>query len=139
MAKDDFKKLEEDVIEFFNKIKMQLSFPIALKIVFQSASKQKHLIKITKVPDHYAAAFDVDLLVQINPTYFDNFDEDINNILIEQELAGIEFNLDKGTFKLVKPDFATTFGMVSKYKISDIQRAIETEKLFGQQKEENND
>lgn len=136
MAKEDFKKLETDVVDFFNKIKSQLSFPIDLKIKFQSAIKQKKLIKITKIPDHYSTAFNYDLLVQINESYFDSFDEEINTILIEQELARLEFNLEKGTFKLVRPDFSTTFGVIRKFTTEKVERALESEKLYEQQKEE---
>jgi pyruvate/2-oxoglutarate/acetoin dehydrogenase E1 component len=130
MARSDYSKLETDIVDFFNKVKLQLALPIDMKFIFQSATKQKKLIKITKLPDHYAEALNADVLVQINESYFDSFDEEINTILIEQEIGRIEFNLDKGTFKLVQPDFSTSFGILKKYSTEKVRRAIETEKLY---------
>lgn len=139
MAKENFKELEHDIVEFFNERLNAFSIPIDMKYYFQSNCKQKQLIKLTKIPDQYSVILNTDILVQVNEEYFDAFnteDEDINKILFDQCIDLINYDLDKGTFKIGKANFHATDGIIEKYTYDKVQRAVELERLFEEQKKE---
>ena len=139
MAKDSFKILTKDnegsdIIEYFEKIVDAFSFPMDPEFYFISNSKQKGLIKISKIPDQYSIGLGAQLIVTFNETYFDMITDDKSKtILIEQEIDKIEINLDKGTIKLGKPSIATGIGIVKKYNYEEVEKAIELEKLLEKQ------
>lgn len=137
MSEENIENLEKDIIDFFKERLEKITLPVDMKILFLAKNNQKQLIKLTKIPEHYAFALEKELLVEINPKYFDTFngeDEKINEILFDQEIDKIEYNFDKGTFKISKPTIATSIGIVDKYTYEEVQRAIEVERLFKSQK-----
>lgn len=139
MAKENFKELEQDIVDFFTERFNSFNIPIDLKFYFQSNCKQKQLIKMTKIPDQYSVILSKDILIQVNEGYFDAFsteDEDINKILFDQCIDLIEYDLDKGTFKLGKANFSATEGIIEKYTYDKVQRAVEVERLYEDQKKE---
>jgi len=139
MGKENFKQLEKDIIDFFTERLNTFHIALDLKFEFQSNCKQKHLIKLTKIPDQYAVILEKDVLVQINELYFDSFnteDEDINKILFDQSIDLIQTNLDKGTFKIGKANFSATEGIIEKYTYDKVQRAVEIERLYEEQKKD---
>lgn len=141
MARENFKELEKDIVEFFMKRLSNFNIAIDLKFQFQANNKQKQLIKLTKIPDQYAAILNKDILVQVNEEYFDAFnskDEDINKILFDKSIDLIETNLDKGTFKIGKANISTTDSIIKKYSYDKVKRAIETERLFEEQRKNQN-
>ena len=144
MAKENLKELDNDIIEFFNSRLSLKNIPIELNFLFLANDKQKkQLIKLTKIPDTYSVAFKKDILVQINPIYFDAFDEkgnDINKILFDNAIDKIEVNLEKGTFKITNPNFKANISFIEKYSYEKVQQALETEQLYEEQlKEKNNE
>jgi len=139
MAKENFKELEKDIVEFFVERLNGFNIPIDLKFYYQSNCKQKQLVKLTKIPDQYSVILNKDILVQVNEEYFDAFsteDEDINKILFDQCIDLIEYDLDKGTFKIGKANFSATEGIIEKYTYDKVQRAIEVERLYEDQKKD---
>ena len=94
MSKEQFTVLEDDIIEYFNDLKEKLELHVDLKYVYQGDEKQKTLLKIVKIPDRYSVLMKADVLVSFNEKYFDTFDDESKTILIEQELALIEINID---------------------------------------------
>jgi hypothetical protein len=139
MAKAIYKELEQDIVDFFNSILTDKNLPVDLKYYFQSVSTQKSLVKLTKIPDQYNAAMNKDILVQVNEDFFDHLaekDDLIKRILFEQEIDNIEFNTDKGTFKIGKPNFTSNLGIIQKYTFDKVKRAQEVEKLYLTQKED---
>lgn len=133
MAKLDFNKLADYIIEFFDGMKSKLSLPVDIKYAYQAYNKQKTLISIKKIPDNYSALIGADLLVTFNEDYFDAFDDEAKEILIDQELAKIEFNMDKGTLKIVKPDLVTSSSIIRKYSLKKVERANQVKDLYKDQ------
>lgn len=136
MNTERFHELSEDVIDYFVELEKKLSLPIDMKFVYLSDEKQKSLVKINKINDKYAMLLKADLLVSFNESYFDAFDEEARNILIEQELALIEFDSDKGSIKIGKPNFITSTGVLDKYGQDAVKRANLTATLYQQQQSE---
>lgn len=136
MSKEQFNELSEDVIEFFNELEKKLSFPTDLKMLFQSDTKQKNLLKIIKIPDRYSVLLKADLIVSFNEEYFDSFDDEAKTILIDQELALLEFNYEKGTLKIGKPNIMTSNSIFDKYGNDAVKRANQLTILLKEQLEE---
>lgn len=131
-----YQELEQDIIDFFKKTEREFNMPVDMRYVFQSVSTQKELIKITKIPEHLVDFVNGDILVQINPIYFDSFDETTNKILFEEKIDYICFNMDKGTIKLVKPKLTVGSGIGHKHGFENVMNAKEAEKaLIAQLKE----
>ena len=122
-----------DIVEFFDTIFAEKSYPINFNFLYQTNNKLKALLKLMRIPDHLQVAMKKDIIVQFNEEYFDNLDDDTKKILIEQELDKIEFDNEKGTFKIAKSDLTTSKGVVHKYTFDVVENALELEKLFEQQ------
>ncbi len=63
--------LEQDIIDKFVSRLEKIALPKELKFAYQGVEKLNTLIKISKIPDHYAFETGKDVLVQINPVYYD--------------------------------------------------------------------
>ena len=136
MAKEQFHELTDYIVEYFQKLEEKLSLPIDLKYVYQADNKQKTLIKIIKIADRYSVLLKADLLVSINEDYFDKFDDEAKGILIDQELALVECDLEKGTIKIGKADLITSTGIIKKYGVEAVERANKVRDLYSQQEED---
>ena len=133
MSKEQFHELSDYIVEYFTNLEQKLSIPVDIKYVYQADDKQKTLIKIVKISDRYSSLLGAELLISFNEDYFDAFDDESKNILIDQELALIEFDLGKGTLKIGKPDFVTSSGIVKKYGVEAVERANQVRDLYNQQ------
>ena len=133
-AKENFYELdsttEGQFVEIFNK----KSFPVNIKFLFQGNSKQKQMIKVSRIPDQYAFSLNKELLVSVNEDLFDVFDEDSITILIEQEIDKININMESGKIKLVSTDLNTFSSIVNKWGVDKVARANKVEELYVDQK-----
>ena len=123
---------EQDFMDVFNK----KSFPVNIKFLFQGNSKQKQLIKVSRVPDQYAFALGKELLISINEDLMGVFDEDSITILFEQEIDKININMESGKIKLVSTDLNTFSSIVTKWGVEKVARANKVEELYAEQKED---
>lgn len=133
MSKEQFHEASDYIVEYFQELEKKLSLPVDINYVYQADDKQKTLIKIVKIADRYSKLLGADLLVSFNEDFFDAFDEQAKDILIDQELALVEFDLEKGTLKLGKPDLITSSGIIKKYGVDAVERANQVRDLFNQQ------
>lgn len=133
MSMEQFHELADYVVEYFNDIEQKLGLSVDMKYVYQADDKQKTLIKIIKIADRYAVLLKADFLISFNEDYFDNFDDEAKNILIDQELALIEIDYEKGTKKMGKADLITSSGVIKKYGVDAVERANHVSSLFNQQ------
>ena len=136
MSKEQFHELADYIVDYFNVLHEKLSLPVDLKLVYQADDKQKTLIKIVKVPDRYSTLLSAELLISFNEDYFDAFDDEAKNILIEQELALLQFDLEKGQLKIGRPDLITSSGIVRRYGVEAVGRANQVRDLYNEQQEE---
>lgn len=137
---DRFYELSDDTIEDFFKIFNKKAFPVSLKFLFLGDSKQKNVIKITKIADDYAFSLGKELKVTINEDLMNAYDDESVEILFEQEIDKININIESGKIKLVKPDLTTFSALVNKFGIEKVARANKVEELYQeQQKDENNE
>jgi soluble cytochrome b562 len=137
---DRFYELSEDTIDDFYNVFNKKSFPISVKFQFIGDSKQKNLIKISKLADDISFLLQKELKISINEDLMNVFDEESITILFEQEIDKININLDSGKIKLVKTDLNTFSSIVNKYGVEKVARANKVEELYDeQQKDVKND
>jgi hypothetical protein len=67
---DRFYELSDDTIDDFYKIFNKKSFPVSIKFQFIGDSKQKGLVKISKIADDFAFVLQKELKVQQMKTKF---------------------------------------------------------------------
>ena len=133
---EQYYELDKEIVDFYREVETEFAFAMNIKYIFQANTKQRSLIKISKLADNYAVLLNADLLVTVNDMYFNKFDEEIRTILFEQEIDKIQPNLDKGTIKLVQPSLKTSVGIIKRHTYASVERANETERLLVEQKGE---
>ena len=131
---DNFYELSEDTIEEFFDVFNNKTFPVKIDIQFIGCSKQKQLIKVSKLTDDIAFVLKKDLKVTINETLMDSFDDEARMILIEQEIEKINMNLETGKIKMVPTELNTFPSIVNKYGVDKVSRANMVESIFIEQK-----
>ena len=139
MAKETteaFYELDETTEELFMEVFNKKSFPVNVSFQFIGSSKQKQLIKVTKISDDFAFVLKKDLKVIINEDLLDVFDEESITILIEQEIDKININMESGKIKLVGTDLNTFSSIVNKYGVEKVARANGTQELYADQKKD---
>ncbi len=122
-------KLSDDTIDTFNEILKKKLLSTCINFEFIGCETQKCLIKINKIPENYLFIIGKELLVSINEDVMLNFDNESIEILIEQEIDKISINMDSGKIKMIKPDLTTFSGLVEKWGLDKISRALQIEIL----------
>jgi hypothetical protein len=136
MAKEQYESLSDEIIAYFKKVEKQFAMPMDIKFVYVANSKQKKMIKISKISDIYSYLLDADLLVVFNEEYFNHFDEQTRQILTEQEIDTIEFDLDKGSIRIKEPEINTSSGIIEKFSLKLVENANKLQKEFEKQKKD---
>jgi hypothetical protein len=135
-SKEIYYDLDSSTEELFMEIFNKKSFPMNIKFLFQGNSKQKQLVKVSKISDQYAFALGKELLISVNEDLLNVFDDDSITILIEQEIDKININMESGKIKLVSTDLNTFSSIVNKWGVEKVARANGTQELYNQQKED---
>lgn len=133
---DRFYELSEDTINDFYNTFNKKSFPISIKFQFVGDSKQKALIKISKIADDFSFILGKELKISINEDLLSVFDEESITILFEQEIDKININIDSGKIKLVKTDLNTFSSLVNKYGVEKVAKANKVEELYHEQQKD---
>jgi hypothetical protein len=135
-AKETYYEVDSSTEELFLEVFNKKSFPVNVRFLFQGNSKQKQLIKVTKIPDQYAFSLGKELLISINEDLLNVFDDESITILVEQEIDKININMESGKIKLVSTDLNTFSSIVNKWGVEKVARANGTQELYNQQKED---
>ena len=133
---DNFYEVSEDTIKTFFEIFNKKSFPVSIKFQFIGNEKQKELIKVSKIADHFTFILKTEILVSINDDLMSVFDDESITILMEQEIDKININIESGKIKLVKTDLNTFSSIVNKYGVEKVARANKVEELYQEQKKD---
>lgn len=136
---ENFYEISEDTIEEFMDVFNKKTFPTKIEFLFIGNSKQKDLIKITKIPDDISFKLKKELKVMVNEDLMSSFDDESRTILIEQELDKVSMHSETGKIKLVKTDLNTFSSIVNKYGVEKVARANAIVNLAFEQKQDNDD
>lgn len=90
---------------------------------FIGSDSQKVVIKISKLSEQYEYMLKKHILVSINEKLMVDFDDESIEILFEQEIDKITFNIETGKVKLRKTDINTFASLIKKHGIEKISRA----------------
>ena len=135
-SKETYYEVDSTTEELFMDIFNRKSFPMNIKFLFQGNSKQKQLVKVSKISDQYAFALGKELLISVNEDLLNVFDDDSITILIEQEIDKININMESGKIKLVGTDLNTFSSIVNKWGVEKVARANKVEELFVEQQKD---
>ena len=133
-AKETYYEVDSSTEELFLEVFNKKSLPVNVKLLFQGNSKQKQLIKVSKISDQFAFALGKELLISVNEDLLNVFDDESITILIEQEIDKININMESGKIKLVGTDLNTFSSIVNKYGVEKVARANKVEELYHEQK-----
>ena len=133
---DKYYEISEDTIARFYEVFNKKSFPVSIKFQFIGCEKQKDLIKVSKIPDHFAFVIQKEIFVSINDDLMSVFDDESITILIEQEIDKININIETGKIKFIKTDLNTFSAIVNKYGVEKVARANKVEELYQEQKKD---
>ena len=133
---DKYYEISEDTIARFYEVFNKKSFPVSIKFQFIGCEKQKELIKVSKIPDHFAFFIQKEIFVSINDDLMSVFDDESITILIEQEIDKININIETGKIKFIKTDLNTFSAIVNKYGVEKVARANKVEELYQEQKKD---
>lgn len=90
---------------------------------FIGSDSQKVVVKVSKLAEQYEYMLKKHILVTINEKLMTDFDDEAINILFEQEIDKITFNMETGKVKLRKTDINTFASLIKKYGIDKVSRA----------------
>lgn len=133
-----FYELSDDTIEMIEEILDSMAIPFKLRIKYQGNSKMKKVIDLSKLSDAMVHITNYDLIIFINEDYLINLEDENATILIHQELDRLQFDVEKGKFKLTKFPLQTTEGVLMKYGIDAVARANQLSELYTEQKKDKN-
>jgi hypothetical protein len=133
-AKETYYEVDSSTEELFLEVFNKKSLPVNVKLLFQGNSKQKQLIKVSKISDQYAFALGKELLISVNEDLLNVFDDESITILIEQEIDKININMESCKIKLVGTELNTFSSIVNKYGVEKVARANKVEELYHEQK-----
>jgi len=133
-----------DIIDFFNERLKGFNLITNPKFYLQANKKQKkQLIKISKIPEQFQEKMKAEILVQINPTYFDEFsssnpdyNDNLVEILFDQEIDKIEINPKNGKISIKQKSIKASKGIIDKFNYEDVIRAQIIEEQVQSQKED---
>jgi len=133
-----FSKLSSEYVEIFDELlKNYPTISQCVKIDLLASEKVKTVYSVFKANDMVNFYSDNEVIIVFNEELLDVLDEKGRQFYIEEALAYINFNIEKGTISLVKPDISATFsGLIKKYGIDEFIRFNELMNLVLQQKED---
>lgn len=137
MAK--IEKASEDVVDLFGEVCEKTSIPHWVMFEILCNNQQKEIYKITKLSDVVEILTDgVNFSVVINEEIFDGLPHDMQEVLLEECLAGVSVN-DSDVISLNKPNFNTHTGVLQKFGHQDIIALHESIKSLYDEKKQRED
>lgn len=131
-----YQKLEdESIIEAFNTILKSKYFPIDINFQFTAITKGKKLIELKRIPESLESVINKHIQVIVNEEIYDKMDDKSIEIIFEQEIERISFNMKTGKISLSNASLKVFPGIVEKYGIEDIARAYDIEEASTKEEE----
>jgi len=113
MAK--FEKPFETTRELFNNQIKVIGLHEQCKIDIVTNNRLKEIFKVTKANDYVKFKNGIDVIIFLNEQVFEYLEEPQRQLIIEESLAYIVYNNEKGIVEVKKPDVKTFSGVLSKF------------------------
>lgn len=131
--------LSDDTIDVIKNIMDNMALPFNLRVKMLGTTKLKNVVKLQKIADVFTHMTGYDLIIYINEDYLIRLEEKNAEILIYQELDRLQFDIEKGTFKLGRFLLQTNPGVLKKYGIDAVTDANQLTDLLTKQKADGGD
>lgn len=135
MAK--FEEVFEDTQELFNSFIDEVPNLREVNIKILANNRLKEIGKVVKANDLLKHMTNEDVIVLLNETIFEQLDEEQRKMVIEELIAQVYFDDERGRVTIIKPDVNTFSLLLRKYGYDKYETLHESIKaLFAQAEEE---
>jgi hypothetical protein len=134
MAK--FEEVFADTKELFEKRLADCGLEQHINVKILAVNKQKELGKVVKANDLLKHMTSEDVVILLNEVIFEQLEDNQKVLVVDELLAEIYFDTEKGKVVIVKPDIQTFSLLLEKYTLKEYLRLKETVKAILAAKEE---
>lgn len=135
MAK--FEEVFEDTQELFTRFVDQIDNLREVNIKILANNRLKEIGKVIKANDLLKHMTNEDIIILLNETIFEQLSDEQKEMVIEELVAQIYFDSERGKITIVKPDVSTFSLLLRKYGYDKYETLHESIKaLFAQAEEE---
>lgn len=125
---DKYSLVSELTVIELNRVLSKYSNLDNLNIVIVNNEKLKVPMKVSKVNDVFRFITGHEILLEVNDTFLNLFEESID-IIIEQEFSKVYVDIENGKIKIDKPTLITNSELVKKYGSKDVIKINEVIKI----------
>lgn len=135
MAK--FEEVFQDTQTLFNTYIGQIDNLQEVNIKILSHNRLKEIGKVVKANDLLKHMTNEDVVILLNENVFEQLDDEQRQMVVEELLATVYFDSEKGKVSLIKPDINTFSLLLRKYGYAKYETLHESIKaVFAQMEEE---
>lgn len=135
MAK--FNEVFEDTQALFSNFIEQIDSLAEISVKILGNDRQKELCKVYKANDLLKHMTNEDVVIIVNEKIFEQLEEEQKMMVVEEHVARLYFDSEKGKLSLINPDVNTFSLLLRKYGYDKYERLNESIKaLYSQEAEE---
>lgn len=135
MAK--FNEVFEDTQSLFSNFIGQIDSLGEVSVKILGNDRQKEICKVLKANDLLKHMTNEDAVIVLNEKIFEQLDEEQKMMVVEEYVARLYFDAEKGKLSLINPDVNTFSLLLRKYGYDKYERLNESIKaLYAQEAEE---
>ncbi len=120
----------EDTTDLYNKYIERAGITQFINITVLTNNKAKDIYKVNKANELLKYRTGDDIIIVINENVLDKLDEADKEMIIEESISSIHYNLEKDKIEITRPDVVTFSGILSKHGFDKWNRVRETIKLI---------
>ena len=120
----------EDTTDLYNKYIERAGITQFINITVLTNNKAKDIYKVNKANELLRYRTGDDIIIVINEKVLDKLDEADKEMIIEESISSIHYNLEKDKIEITRPDVVTFSGILSKHGFDKWNRVRETIKLL---------
>jgi len=120
----------EDTTDLYNKYIERAGITQFINITVLTNNKAKDIYKVNKANELLKYRTGDDIIIVINENVLDKLDEADKEMIIEESISSIHYNLEKDKIEITRPDVVTFSGILSKHGFDKWNRVRETIKLL---------
>jgi hypothetical protein len=134
MAK--FNEVYQDTQELFSNFINQIDSLSEISVKILSNEKQKEICKVLKANDLLKHMTNEDAVIVVNEKIFEQLEDEQKLMVVEEYVARLYFDSEKGKLSLINPDVNTFSLLLRKYGYDKYERLNESIKALISQEAE---
>jgi hypothetical protein len=120
----------EDTTDLYTKHIENAGLTNYINITVLTNNKAKDVYKVNKANELLKYRTGDDIIIVINETILDRLDDADKEMVIEESISSIHYNIEKERIEISKPDVVTFSGVLSKHGFEKWNRVRETISLL---------